>query len=91
MLSIEDVINRGRNDIGYSEKTELILQKLSQNAYSTREVAEFLNITKPGAHAKLNKLAKSEFLTKKFVDGEYYFFTNVDKVKNEPEYKGIFD
>ena len=91
MLPIDDVMNRGRNNIGYSEKTELIIQKLSQNAYNTRETAEFLGITKPAAHGKLNKLAKTGILTKKFVDGEFYFFTNIEKVKSDPEYRDILN
>ena len=61
----------------HDETTEELLQMLSEQAYTAKEVAEHLGLTGPGATNKLNRMVEKGLIVKKKVAGANHYYVEV--------------
>ena len=76
MYPIEEAKERGNEDSSRKDREDQLLLKLSQGAYNTKEVAEYLNISIPAAHDKLKSLVSRDLIVKKKVEGIFHFYVD---------------
>jgi len=72
-LEIEEVKGLPK-ERGAAMTVEELIEKLSEMAYSTSEIAEMLGVKKTTARAKLNRLHKEGLIERGYGEKEIYWY-----------------
>jgi len=79
LIPVREAKEKGVEVTTNKDKEDMLVQKLSQNAYTAKDLAIELDISIPGAHRKLMNLVERGIVSRTEIDGIIHYYVDNKK------------